>query len=203
MFSVYIIRNTINDKVYIGYTGRKLNARLLAHITAAKNDPKFRFHNALNKYKPENFTISLLEGNIETAELARERETHWILVFDSSNKSKGYNATPGGTGGWMIGRLSESKQKEWLEKIKKAATGEKNPRFCGIPNDLFLEMLAKKCLELGCVMTYGQLSKRIREDDNVLNFPKSLSKYRGSSNEITEILIQKTGLPFKMYVRTD
>jgi predicted GIY-YIG superfamily endonuclease len=203
MFSIYVIKNTINSKVYIGYTKRTLNARFRAHISCAKNNPKFRFHFALKKYKPENFYINLLEDNIETEELATLREKYWIRIFESDDSKKGYNGTSGGTGGWMIPRMSKEAQSEWLNKITNLATGEKNSRFSGISNEVFFELLSKKCFEIGYVMPYGSLAKFIREDDGISNFPKSCSKYRGSAKEVVKILIEKTGLPFKMCVKSD
>jgi group I intron endonuclease len=200
MFRVYIIQNHCNNKAYIGYTGRSPEARFRAHKSCARNKPQFRFHFAINKYGEENFYVNLLEDNIETEEKAKERETYWIKLFKSD--TEGYNATSGGTGGWMIGRLSEEKQKEWVSKITEATTGENNPRFCGLDNDTFFKLLVDKCRELGYITSYNILAKLIRCDGHS-TFPLSLSSYRGRRDEIRDKLVSMTGLSVKLNVRTE
>ena len=202
MFTIYIIRNNINNKNYIGYTGRKLEVRFKAHLTVARNNPKFRFHYAINLHKPENFFIEELETNIEDEGLAKEREIYWIKFYKSDDSKMGYNATPGGTGGWMVPRMSSERQKLWKKKIIECTTGENNPRYSGIDNEIFINLLCDKCVELGKILSFGKLSKLII-DDGVINFPKALSKYRGNKDYIYSKLIEITGLKIEKYKKTE
>lgn len=91
---IYIIRNLINNKVYIGQTIQTLNKRFNGHCCYSKTDrsPNMYIKRAIHKYGRENFSIELLEEcNVENL---NEREKYWIKQYDSYNK--GYNLTLGG-----------------------------------------------------------------------------------------------------------
>lgn len=55
--SIYIIKNTINKKVYIGKTYRTLDTRLVEHFSDSKKDEhNLRpLYKAFKKYGKENF----------------------------------------------------------------------------------------------------------------------------------------------------
>ena len=93
MGSIYIIKNKINTKVYIGQTKGSIQERFLSHI---HNSRYFDNHLylAMRKYGTDNFFIELLE-EVENNNLD-EREIYWIAYFDSYNN--GYNMTIGGQG---------------------------------------------------------------------------------------------------------
>lgn len=91
---IYIIKNIINDKVYIGQTIQSIERRFNKH----KSDYKLKKYDtkltrAFNKYGIENFYVELLEENIEENFLD-EKEIFWIKKYDSYNN--GYNSTLGG-----------------------------------------------------------------------------------------------------------
>lgn len=92
---IYIIRNTENDKVYIGQTIHELGLRLAQHKRrAATIDNKYRkLYNAMNKYGVDKFYIDLVEDGIPIDEL-NDKEMHYILVYNSFEC--GYNSTAGG-----------------------------------------------------------------------------------------------------------
>lgn len=91
---IYIIRNKINSKVYIGQTTRSLSIRFSNHLSAAKHSKGYVIGKAIRKYGAENFYIELLEEcNIDSL---NEREKHWIAFFNSTNSKFGYNMSIGG-----------------------------------------------------------------------------------------------------------
>ena len=90
---IYIIRNTINSKVYIGQTKVSLKLRFQNHLSAARNGKDYVIGKAIRKYGEENFYIELLEEC--TIEELNERERYWISYYDSYNQ--GYNRTVGGS----------------------------------------------------------------------------------------------------------
>lgn len=94
MGNIYIIKNTVNNKVYIGQTRYSIQERFKDHI---KNSRYFDNHLylAMRKYGIDAFYIEPLEENVEDEKL-NEREIFWIEKFDSYNK--GYNMTIGGEG---------------------------------------------------------------------------------------------------------
>ena len=91
---IYIIRNTINSKVYIGQTKVSLKLRFQNHLSAARNGKDYIIGKAIRKYGEENFYIELLEEC--TIEELNEREKYWISYFNSTNNKFGYNMSIGG-----------------------------------------------------------------------------------------------------------
>ena len=91
---IYIIRNTINSKVYIGQTKVSLKLRFQNHLSAARNGKDYVIGKAIRKYGEENFYIELLEEC--TIEELNESERYWISYFNSTDNKFGYNISIGG-----------------------------------------------------------------------------------------------------------
>lgn len=114
--SIYIIRNSINDKVYIGQTWNPIQRRLSEHIRH-RNDKKrrsFKLSNAMNKYGVEKFSITLLTI-VHTQKVADYWENYFIKKYNSI--SMGYNIKNGGSNG----KHSE-KTKQKMSEIKLGKT---------------------------------------------------------------------------------
>lgn len=61
--SIYIIKNTVNPKVYIGQTTMSVKERFAAHkkpVTRKKRS-SYKLYNAMNKYSVENFYVETLK----------------------------------------------------------------------------------------------------------------------------------------------
>lgn len=93
---IYQAYNKISKKSYIGQTINGLKRRVQSHISKAKNtDIKtVKFHNALRKYKPEDWEWSIIESNIPKEHLD-EKEIYYIDIHDTYYN--GYNSTLGGS----------------------------------------------------------------------------------------------------------
>lgn len=93
---IYIIKNNINDKVYIGQTITNIKTRFNQHCkNSTLKSRHYKIYNAIKKYGKENFYIEVLESNIEIDKLD-EREIYYIEKYNSFKK--GYNSTKGGDG---------------------------------------------------------------------------------------------------------
>lgn len=94
---IYIIRNSINDKVYVGQTILSLEDRWKTHLkpSVSKQRGSYKIYNAMNKYGKENFYCELLEDNVSIEEL-NDREIYYIEKYDSFEN--GYHSTKGGDG---------------------------------------------------------------------------------------------------------
>ena len=95
---IYIIRNTINDHVYVGQTTRDIETRWKEHLRHINQDKKQILGYAMTKYGKDNFFIEQLEECDDA--LLDEREQYWISHFDSFND--GYNATLGGANNFTM-----------------------------------------------------------------------------------------------------
>lgn len=92
---IYIIRNMVNDKVYVGQTTGTIENRFKSHLkpSVSKTRGNYKIYNAMNKYGKDKFYCELLEDNIPSSKLD-EKEISYIEKFDSYKN--GYNSTPGG-----------------------------------------------------------------------------------------------------------
>ena len=89
---IYIIRNKINNKVYIGQTTQTINVRFTNHKMASRTGEDTKFYRAMRKYGEENFYPEQLE-EVEVKDL-NDRERYWIKQYNSYYN--GYNSTLGG-----------------------------------------------------------------------------------------------------------
>ena len=89
---MYIHTNKVNQKVYIGITGRKPSERW-QNGNGYKLNPYF--WNAIQKYEWDGFDHEIIEDNLTRKE-AEQKEIYYIKKYDSTNHSKGYNIQRGG-----------------------------------------------------------------------------------------------------------
>lgn len=86
---IYIIKNDINTKVYIG---QSLDAKERFKSHCKKNYDNSLIDKAIQKYGKEHFWFEILESQIENY---NEREKYWIKYYNSL-KPFGYNILTGG-----------------------------------------------------------------------------------------------------------
>lgn len=93
------MRISPSGKYYIGRTIDKEENRWKEHVRHALSDNNqdgcWLLNQAIRKYGGENFTVKILEDNIEDFFLLQEREEYWIKYYDATNSDKGYNRSPG------------------------------------------------------------------------------------------------------------
>lgn len=91
---IYIIRNTINHKVYIGQTRTSVKQRWLEHLRHARYGDQV-INRAMRKYGVDKFYVETLE----ICEITKldEREIYYIDLYNSTDKSRGYNVSIGGS----------------------------------------------------------------------------------------------------------
>lgn len=93
---IYSFVNKINGKVYVGQTRKQLRERLAQHIWQMKYKSSY-FHKALVKHGLSNFDINILDS-CENADDLDGLEIYWISYYNSTDRSRGYNRTTGGSG---------------------------------------------------------------------------------------------------------
>ncbi len=203
-FIVYKITNKTNNKTYIGKTEYSLEHRWNRHLSSARNGSKFRFHSAIRKYGKDCWDLSVIETyQTEDENFINEKETHFIKLFESDTK-KGYNATSGGTGGWMLPRCSPEVQEEWRNGVIVRNTGSGNPNYSGYTDEQLIEIGVKFAKK------YEFIAGRKRIVDFAINelgvkFPKSFSKNRFEGNHqiYYKSIEEKTGLVYNPYYRDE
>jgi group I intron endonuclease len=90
---VYIIRNSLNDKVYVG-SAVNFATRFYGHFSQLKND---KHHSKLlqrfvTKYGLETLSFELLELTVSEKEAIIQCEQKWLDTYQSFNKTQGFNS---------------------------------------------------------------------------------------------------------------
>lgn len=121
MFTIYLHRNKINNKIYIGYSGKSINERWYHHCHAAKKGKGYYFQAAIRKHGENNFSHEIIDtaSNLKEAKLS---EVKWIAHHKSNDPTIGYNLTNGGDGSIL--------SKSTIEKMRVVALlRNSNPDF--------------------------------------------------------------------------
>ena len=162
IYTLYLHKNKINGKVYIGQTCQKPEDRWKKG--AGYKTCSF-FYAAIQKYGWDNFEHIILEQGEMDAEEASQKEIQYILFYDSTNPEKGYNIQSGGFStispnalpkalAWMkehpeFGLARAQDMLKWQkehpeealqmrrENQKKAANARKKPVICVETGEIF------------------------------------------------------------------
>ena len=114
---VYMVRNMVNGKFYIGFTSRPLLRRLREHFNAAERIAiNGAFSRAIRKYGRDAFWISAIK-KVDGRDLAISEEIRLIALLRPH-----YNSTLGGEG--QLGRRMSAATRE---KISKSKIGKRYP----------------------------------------------------------------------------
>jgi len=119
---VYCIKNTINNKEYIGLTTRTVEQRWKQHIRESNKEGSWEWNtplgNAIKKYGKDLFQIFVLEECSSETEL-KQKEIQLIRERKSLASETGYNLTLGGDG-----RLGYKLSEETKRKIGEGNLGK-------------------------------------------------------------------------------
>jgi group I intron endonuclease len=125
---IYCIKNTVNEKVYIG-SAKVLRNRIWEHRSDLKRKRHKNIHltRAYEQYGVEAFEIFILEV-IENLDKLKEREQYWMDTYRSHDKEKGYNISKLAERSTMSEdgkkRLSELRKGRPLSEAHKKAISE-------------------------------------------------------------------------------
>lgn len=121
---IYLIRNIVNDKVYVGKAKDVYN-RMLGHrrnLRVKSKDENRHLIAAWHKYGEDTFEYIIIEEFEFDEQKLREREDYWIVYYDATNRDKGYNLRRDSSTGCIVS--------EETRKLKSELTkGEKNPNY--------------------------------------------------------------------------
>lgn len=130
---IYMFKNKINNKIYIGQTTRSAELRYYEHKTCFNKQTHCNdyLQKAFNKYGWDNFEFSVIDNATSLKEL-NEKEISYIKEYKSNDKNFGYNIELGGNNAIpsseTLLKMSNAhkgikQSKEWVErKIAKAGT---------------------------------------------------------------------------------
>lgn len=138
--TIYLIKNLVNDKGYVGLTTRDVLVRFEEHVSdAQKPTCKHAIHLAIRKHGVSNFVVSALE-TCDTFEELKAAEKAWIVKLETHVRTnKGYNMTDGGDGvigyeftdahrnNMSLAHRGKVFSERHRENLRLAKLGDKNP----------------------------------------------------------------------------
>lgn len=112
-FQVYIIKNDVNNMVYIGQTTNSLRERFNQHY----NNPGSHVGVAMHEIGKEHFSISILDDTAKNLDELLEKEKYYIQKYNSIEN--GYNSMLQGKNGRIHRRIriSSTLSKPTKEKL--------------------------------------------------------------------------------------
>lgn len=116
---IYLAKNTVNGKCYVGCTSLTLKKRQQQHCGWKRKENPSAIQNAIRKYGTIAFEWEVLEICLDK-EVMFQREMFWIKELNTFSPN-GYNMTFGGEGGKVS---PEAIEKIRLKKIGKKASEE-------------------------------------------------------------------------------
>jgi group I intron endonuclease len=134
MFNIYVMTNSVNNKVYIGQTIRPLIPYLRTDFTRAiknhEKDRKPKLYHAMRKHGEAAFTIKLL-ANAPDKIYADMLEQFFIKVYKSQDRTTGYNIASGGGGSFGYKRAITDRERELRRQngLKRKHTQEEKDKI--------------------------------------------------------------------------
>lgn len=185
---IYIIRNDINSKVYVGQTFRSLEERWKEHLRSkcSKGEKHMLIKRAIFKYGKEHFTISILE-KCEESKLD-EREVYYIKLYNSY--LSGYNMTKGGQEGTKPLKLLNV-EKEIISLYKEGFSLREIAKEYNVDKCTIKHILEINNIKIRKVRTYKYTRKdkmNILKDLNVLNRKEIMIKYNISASYLSQLI---------------
>ena len=172
---VYMHINKINNKKYIGVTGRLPNQRWGHDGNNYKREPVF--YGAINKYGWDGFEHLVVEDNLTEKE-AKQLEIELIALYKTNcfrykNPKYGYNCTDGGDG-----RLGSAMSEETRQKLREYRLGKELSQETRVKINKIKSWFFKKINKTDIPLV--RLIKKKREKLMLLSFFRTLIGFRHS-----------------------
>lgn len=186
-FIVYMHRNKINDKVYIGMT---CNPKQRWQPASYKKCPAF--YSAILKYGWDNFDHIVLAKGL-TKEEAQKEEVRQIQAHDSRNRKHGYNLGHGGECN-TLGYRFTAEQRKRLSQINKGKGKGKHvspatefKKGHGFSKEAIEKMRLAK---VGKPSWNKGLTGYHSGEENCMKRPEVVEKFKGANNSVARAVIQ-------------
>lgn len=155
-YKVYIHKNKLNGKIYVGITSQSVNQRWRNGTNYYGNE---YFNRSIKKYGWDNFEHLVLFDGL-TKEEAENKEIELIRHYDSTNRDKGYNIENGGN---TIGKHSEE-TKIKISKSQKGSLNHMAKKVICLNNGMIFGTMKEACEYANC--TNGTLQRNCNDKNN-------------------------------------
>jgi group I intron endonuclease len=121
--TIYVIKNVVNNKKYIGLTRRDVNERFNEHLRKAfqEDSPAYKFplSKEIREHNIEAFKLGILNKDVPDKDLEIV-EAHYIDLYNTLDPNVGLNLSPSSsvTRGYETEELTAEDNKDTTKKIK-------------------------------------------------------------------------------------
>ena len=187
--TIYIITNSVNDKVYIGQTIQSLKRRWEEHYRtgSSKSERSMSIKRAIRKYGKESFQIKELE-KCKVEELDR-REIYYISLYNSYRD--GYNSTPGGKTSVKGLKLTDEQQQESCELYKLGFSLREISKEYNVDKTTIKHIIEINNIPIRGTRTYKLSSEqraKILEDSKTLSRKEIINKWHISKSYLSQLI---------------
>lgn len=186
---IYIITNSINDKVYIGQTIQTLQERWQGHCRKAysTNEANMSIKRAIFKYGKDNFTIKELERC--SIEILNEREIYYINLYNSYKN--GYNSTLGGKSKTKPLKLDKEQQDICIELYKLGFSLREIAKEFSVDKATIKHILEISSIAIRTTRTYKLSPEdrlKIIEESSYMSRKEIIDKWNISKSYLSQLL---------------
>lgn len=122
---IYIIKNFVNGKIYIGKTERSVEERFREHLQESRhpNSPTYDYclSRGIRKYGENAFDVAVLAENIPIEKLDLV-EAHYIDMYNANDPEFGYNISSGHSDNSMVDKYREIQPEDDYETTSRINT---------------------------------------------------------------------------------
>ena len=128
MGSIYLVKNLITGKCYVGQTVQDPRERIRQHRKESENGSQKYFHVSIRYHGFDNFVWCWLHYKNLPKKKLNQYERYYIWIYGTQDNSKGYNITEGGDSPSVTAESIKKQQEtmkdpdirsKWILSIKK------------------------------------------------------------------------------------
>ena len=201
-YCVYMHRNKINNKKYIGITKTSLTKRWGNNGSGYRSNKQPLFSRAIEKYGWDNFEHVVLFENLSQNE-ACDKEVELITKYKTQDPKYGYNIQPGGQLGNAGVKFSDESKKKMSDAKKGCTLTEEHRRkiseSCkGHKPCVHTEETKKKLSDLNKGKKLSEeTKKRISESlTGIKRSPETLQKRKSHNPMLVRVYCPELGMEF-------
>lgn len=188
---IYIIRNLVDGKVYIGQTRRSLKDRWFEHCRkpVSSNEGRMSIKKAIRTLGKENFSIEILE-TCDAKDL-NDREYYYIKLYNSNDPKVGYNGTCGGSSLGKPLKLNAEQQRACIQLYNEGKSLRKIATKFNVDHATVKNILKRSGITLHKTRTYKYTPEdreAIMADLKVLTRKEICKKWQMSKSYLSQLV---------------
>ena len=186
---IYLITNTINNKVYVGQTIQNLKDRWYRHCQKkclSNYEANMAIKRAIFKYGKDNFKVEVLEECPQ--EKLNEREIYYIAFFHSYED--GYNCTKGGQLGGKPLKIAKAEYPDIIDLYNLGCSLREIAREYNVDKDTIKHVLERNNIPIHKVRSYKFSSEdrqKILQDVEVYGRKETCKRWGISSSYLSQL----------------